>query len=123
MYNITIQELIDFLPIPCMMLCKVYMIPPYIPLLILRISFVLHIFSLKTLFDNRAKNEALLETIESLQTDNDQLKENFNTLEKETTNLTNKTQSNEALLEIIQSLHTDNDQLKEKFSRRRIQPI
>ena len=54
--------------------------------LILRISFVLHIFSLKTWFDNRAKNEALLEMIQSSQTDNGQL-------EKDTINLTNKTQS------------------------------
>ena len=70
-----------------------YDFPPTSLYLILGISFVLHIFSLKTWFDNRAKNEALLEMIQSLQTDNDQLKGKFSTLEKDTTNLTNKTQS------------------------------
>ena len=82
--------------------------------LILGISFVLHIFSLKTWFDNRAKNEALLEMIQSLKTEN-QLNGKFSILEKDTTNLTNKTQSKQALLEMIQSLQTDNDQLKGKF--------
>lgn len=42
--------------------------------LILGISFVLHIFSLKSLFNNRAKNEMILKIIHTLHTDNDQLK-------------------------------------------------
>ena len=57
------------------------------------ISFILHIFPLKTWFDNRAINEALLEMIQSLQMDNDQVTGIFSTLEKDTANLKNKTQS------------------------------
>lgn len=40
----------------------------YIFVVMVVISFVLHIISLKKWFDNRLKNEKLLEMIESLQT-------------------------------------------------------
>ena len=43
--------------------------------LIWGISFVFHIISLRSWFGNRAKNEALLEMIQSLQTNNKQLVE------------------------------------------------
>ena len=48
--------------------------PPTPLYLILGISFVLHILSLKIRFDNSAKNEALLEMLQSLQTNTSLLK-------------------------------------------------
>ena len=40
-----------------------YDFPPILFYWILGISFVLHIYSLKTWFDNRARNEALLKHV------------------------------------------------------------
>ena len=81
--------------------------------LILGISLVLNIFFLKLWFDNRAKHEALLEMVQSLQTDTKILKKEVRTLKKDMNNLTNKTQSMEVLSEMVQ---TDSDLLKGKFS-------
>ncbi|XP_049979759.1 uncharacterized protein [Alexandromys fortis] len=100
MYDV-MQGLYDFPPIPFY--------------LILGISFVLHIFFLKTWFDNRAKNEALLEMVQFLQTDSDLLKGKLKTLEKDEKNLADKTKSNEVLLEKVQSLQTDSNLLKGKL--------
>ena len=75
MDNLTIQEFNSLFTYTMYDVMQgLYDFPPTSLYLILGISFVLHIFSLKTWFDNRAKNEALLEMIQSLQTDNDQLK-------------------------------------------------
>lgn len=57
--------------------------PPTPLYLILGISFVLHILSLKIWFDNSAKNEALLEMVKSLQTDTTFLKEKITTTKKD----------------------------------------
>ena len=46
-------------------------------------SVFFHITSLRKWFDNRAKNEALLETIQSLQTNNEQLADRINTIENQ----------------------------------------
>ncbi|XP_041911227.1 uncharacterized protein LOC121677222 [Arvicola amphibius] len=67
---------------------------PYTSLyLILGISLVFHIISLRKWFNNRAKNETSLEMIQSLQTSNEQLVGKINTLERDTINLTHKIQS------------------------------
>ena len=43
----------------------------------------LHIISLRKWFDNRTKNETLLEMIQSLQTNNEQLADRINTIENQ----------------------------------------
>ena len=50
---------------------------------ILGLSFFLHIISLRKWFDNRAKNEALLEMIQSLQTNNEQLTDRINAIKNQ----------------------------------------
>ena len=55
------------------------------------------------MFENRAKNEVLLEMIQSLQTDT-LLKIKFGNLKMDTTTLTKKTQSTEVLLEMVQTV-------------------
>ena len=68
-------------------------------------SFFLHIVSLEKWFDNRARNEALLEMMQSFQTNNEQLADRIkaiknqklheknNTFEKDNINLRDKIQS------------------------------
>lgn len=51
-----------------MVLCKAYIFSDVSIYLILEITFGFHIISLRKWFDTRAKNEALLEVIRSLQT-------------------------------------------------------
>ena len=60
--------------------------------LILGISFVFHIISIKQWFDNRAKNEAIWEIIQSLQANNGQSVEKINTMERDSINLTELSQ-------------------------------
>ena len=50
----------------------------------LELSFFLHIISLRKWFDNKAKNEALLKMIQSLQTKNEQLADSINAVESQT---------------------------------------
>ena len=61
------------------------------------------IFFLKIWFDNRDKNEVLLEKVQSLQADTSLLIKEDGTLKKDTNNLTNKTQSTGVLLEMVQT--------------------
>lgn len=66
---------------------------PYIHLFDFGISFVFHVILLRKWFDNRAKNEALLEMIQYVETNNEQLFEKTNTIEKDNIYLTDKIQS------------------------------
>ena len=50
---------------------------------ILGLGFFLHIISLRKWFDNRAKNETLLEIIWSLHTNNEQLADRINTIKNQ----------------------------------------
>lgn len=83
------------------------------------ISFILHIVSLKTWFDNKFKNEKLLEMIQYLQTGNENLAEKIHNIENYNLNLIGKIQSlsigyetlqnvTEILYERIHTAKTDN---------------
>ena len=50
---------------------------------ILGLSFFLYIVSLRKWFDNRAQNEALLEMIQFLQTNNEKLADRINTMDNQ----------------------------------------
>ena len=67
------------------------------------ISFVLHIISLKKWFDNRVKNEKLLEMIQFLQTGNEKLAERMHTIESGNYNLTGKFQPMSMRYEALQN--------------------
>ena len=84
------------------------------------LSFFLHIISLRKWFDNKAKNEALLEIKQSLLTNNEQLADRIktienqklpdkknNTIEKDSINLANKTQSlSNGIVTLSERIHT-----------------
>ena len=70
-------------------------------------------FLLKIWFDNRAKNEAFLEMVQSFQTETTLLRQEVGNLKKDMTNLTNKTWSPDILLEMV---HTETNWFKGRFS-------
>ena len=78
--------------------------------LILEVSFVFHIISSRKWFDNRAKNEVLLEMIQSFQSNNGQLVEKINTTERYSINLTE-------LSEIICAVEFNKWNLLESYDR------
>ena len=65
----------------------------YTLLVTVAISLIIHIISLKKRFDNRAKNERLLEMIQTLQTSNGKVAERIHTTENGNHKLRGKTDS------------------------------
>ena len=81
--NIPIQKFNNlFISVLDEILGEVYVLTGVYTLLVTdAISLILHIISLKKGFDNRAKNERLLEMIQTLQTSNKNLGERIHTTE------------------------------------------
>ena len=87
----------------------------------LGLSYLFQIIPLRKWYDNISKNQTLLEMIQSLQTNNEQLVEKINTLERDAINLTHKIQSmskgTEKLSKRIHTVEFDNQNLLKSYDR------